>query len=93
MNTQLEEIHEETKKANENTKDERYNLRKRICQKIAKLLQKSYPLEKEKSQELSIIVEDKLNRHYVSNVNEYKQAVKIFHNLVKVHFFLDNSVG
>ena len=59
-------------------------LRKKICQKLSKLLQRSYSLDKEKSQELTIQVEDKMNKFYKNNVNEYKQAIKGLHHLIKV---------
>ena len=63
------------------------SLRKKVCKKIAKLLQKCYLLEKNSAQELTIQIEDKLNRFNNGKENEYKQTIKVIHKLMKVLFF------
>jgi len=59
-------------------------LRKKVCKKLAKVLQKCYLLEKNNAQELTIQIEDKLNRLNNGKENEYKQTIKVLHKLMKV---------
>ena len=59
-------------------------LRKKVCKKLAKVLQKHYLLEKNNAQELTIQIEDKLNRLNNGKENEYKQTIKVLHKLMKV---------
>ncbi len=64
--------------------DANFHLRKKICQKFAALLQKVYSMEKDKSQDLTIVIEDKINSVYMNSINEYKQAIKNLLKIIKV---------
>jgi len=59
------------------------SLRKKVCKKLAKLLEKCYLLERNSAQELTIQIEDKLNRFIDGKENEYKQTIKVLHKLMK----------
>ena len=83
---------EEMMNHNKNKKDEKLNaaqianfeLRKKVCQKFACLLQKVYSMEKMRSQELTLSIEDKINGLYLNSINEYKQAIKNLLKIIKV---------
>jgi len=60
-----------------------YELRKKICQKFAGLLQRVYSMEKGKSQSLTLSIEDKINGFHTTTVNEYKKAIKGLLKLIK----------
>jgi len=64
-----------------------FELRKKVCQKFACLLQKVYSIEKAKSQELTLSIEDKVNELYLNSTNEYKQAIKNLLKIIKVKFY------
>jgi len=61
-----------------------YEMRKKICQKFAALLQRVYSMEKGKSQTLTLSIEDKINNFHTTTVNEYKKAIKGLLKLIKV---------
>lgn len=61
-----------------------FQLRKKICQKFAALLQRVYSMERSRSQELTLQIEEKINNFYVTNVNDYKQAIKRLLKIIKV---------
>jgi len=65
-----------------------YELRKKICQKFAALLQRVYSMEKGKSQSLTLSIEDKINGFHTTTVNEYKKAIKGLLKLIKVIIIL-----
>ncbi len=61
-----------------------YEMRKKICQKFAGLLQRVYSMEKGKSQSLTLSIEDKINNFHTTTVNEYKKAIKGLLKVIKV---------
>jgi len=69
----------------EGKKGDNFHLRKKICQKFAALLQKVYSMEKDKSQDLTLVIEDKINSFYQTSINEYKQAIKNLLKLIKAN--------
>ena len=82
---------EEATDQNKNKKEQKsqipnFELRKKVCQKFACLLQKVYSMEKTKSQELTLSIEDKVNELYLNSINEYKQAIKNLLKVIKVKF-------
>lgn len=88
-----ENPHSPNPKATDNTSEiANLFLRKKICQKLAKLLQRSYSIDKEKAQELTLYIEDKLNGFYQANVNEYKHSIKALHKLIKVNLSLNGLI-
>jgi len=72
------------KKADAASSTNNFHLRKKICQKFAALLQKVYSMEKDKSQDLTLVIEDKINSFYMNSINEYKQAIKNLLKIIKV---------
>ena len=61
-----------------------FSLRKKICLKFAGLLQKVYLMQKDKSQELTLQIEDRINFFYINDTKNYKQAIKYLLKLIKV---------
>jgi len=61
-----------------------FERRKKICQKFAALLQKVYAMEKNKSQDLTLVIEDKINNFHINAVNDYKNAIKELLKIIKV---------
>lgn len=59
-------------------------VRKKVCQKLARLIQNSYNMEKDKSQELTLLIEGKIHSFYPSSLNEYKASIKGLCRLMKV---------
>jgi hypothetical protein len=59
-------------------------VRKKVCQKLARLIQSSYNMEKDKSQNLTLVIEGKVHSFYPSSLNEYKSAIKALYKLIKV---------
>jgi hypothetical protein len=59
-------------------------LRKKVCQKFAKILQSNYDMEKEPSQELTLKVEGNIHNISQGSQDEYRKHIKTLHNLLKV---------
>jgi len=68
-------------------------LRKKVCQKYAKILQTDYNMEKEKSQELTLEVEGKIHLLSQGNQDDYKNKIKALHNLLKAQSVTIEELG
>lgn len=62
-------------------------LRKKICLKMAKVLNECYQAEKECSQSLSLSIEGKIRMEFPLMNKEYKTYVKMIFYVLKVNYF------
>ncbi len=58
--------------------------RKSVCQKLAKLLEEAYCLEKDPAQELTLLIEGRINNYFSESLTDYKKAIKALYKLLKV---------
>jgi len=59
-----------------------------VCQKLAKLLEEVYCLEKDPAQELTLLIEGRINNYFPDTLNDYKKAIKALYKLMKVLCFI-----
>ena len=62
------------------------NLRKKICLKLAKILQNVYMLEKTSSQKLSLTIESKIRTEFPLMNLDYKSNIKTIFHILKVNY-------
>lgn len=63
---------------------ENKHLRKRVCQKMSQILQEKYTMEKNKSQELTLQIEEKIRNNHPDMREDYKEKIRIILKLMKV---------
>lgn len=71
-------------KENTNTQESHIFFRKSVCQKLAKLFEQVYCLEKGHSQELALLIEGRINNYFPETLTDYKKSIKTLCKLIKV---------
>ena len=68
------------------------SFKKKFCQKLAFLIQNLYSIDKDKSQNLTILIENRIRTFYPENIKDhledYKQGIKAIYSLIKVRIFV-----
>ena len=68
------------------------SLKKRFCQKLAPLIQNLYSIDKDKSKNLTLLIENRIRSFYPENskdfIEDYKQGIRAIYRLIKVRIFL-----
>ena len=66
-------------------------LKKRFCQKLAPLIQNLYSIDKDKSKNLTLLIENRIRSFYSENskdyTEDYKQGIRAIYRLIKVRIF------
>ena len=67
------------------------SLKKRFCQKLAPLIQNLYSIDKDKSKNLTLLIENRIRSFYPENskdyIEDYKQGIRAIYRLIKVRIF------
>jgi len=71
-------------KENTNTQESHIFFRKSVCQKLAKLFEEIYSLQKDNSQELALLLEGRINNYFPQTLSDYKKSIKTLYKLIKM---------
>lgn len=77
-------VSKENDAKSQNNHVENRNLRKKICHKMSQILQEKYNMEKIKSQETTLQIEEKIRNLNPDMKEEYKEKIRIILKLMKV---------
>lgn len=93
INNQLitEELEGLKSDKNDQYRIENKQMRKKICHKMAQLLQEKHGVEKLKAQEITLQIEVKIRNLHPDMKEDYKEKIRILLKLIKVVFLFRNT--